>query len=74
MKIYRKEGDTLQILAFPGEEVERGDYLAVEDPKTGRALLVQIIDIQLPNLPGLLEDLLRDETEETRIFGEQIDP
>ena len=46
----------------------------MEDPKTGRALLVQIIDIQFPNLPGLLEDLLRDETEETRIFGEQIDP
>ncbi len=74
MKIYRKEGDTLQILCFPDEQVERGDYLAVEDLKTGRTLLVQVIDIQFPSLPGLLEDLLRDEARESHIFGDELDP
>jgi len=29
MKLYRKEGNVLQILSFPGETVEKGDYLLV---------------------------------------------
>ncbi|HID18032.1 TPA: hypothetical protein EYP27_00650, partial [Candidatus Bathyarchaeota archaeon] len=74
MKLYRKEGDLLQILCFPDEYVEKGNYLAVEDLKTGRMLLAQAIDIQFPSLPGLLEDLLRDEARETYIFGDELDP
>ncbi|RLI23984.1 MAG: hypothetical protein DRO52_06205, partial [Candidatus Hecatellales archaeon] len=74
MKLYRKEGDLLQVLCFPDEQVEKGDYLAIEDLKTGRMLLAQAIDIQFPNLPGLLEDLLRDEAKEAHIFGDEYDP
>jgi hypothetical protein len=74
LKLYRKEGDILQILCFPDEYVEKGDYLAVEDLKTGRMLLAQTIDIQFPSLPGLLEDLLRDEAREAHIFGDEFDP
>jgi hypothetical protein len=74
LKLYRKEGDLLQILCFPDEYIEKGDYLAVEDLKTGRMLLAQAIDIQFPSLPGLLEDLLRDEAREAYIFGDELDP
>lgn len=31
MRLYKKEGSTVQILSFPGEDVEKGDYLLVEE-------------------------------------------
>ena len=31
MKLYKKEGNILQILSFPTENAEKGDYLLVED-------------------------------------------
>lgn len=59
MKLYRKEGNILQILSFPNETVEKGDYLLVEDAEEGRALIVQVIDVQFATIPGVLEELLR---------------
>ena len=60
MKIYRKEGDVMQLISFPDEEVNKGDYLLVEDQRSRRGLIIQIIDIQFANIPGILEDILRD--------------
>ena len=74
MKLFKKENDTVQILCFPDEEVEKGEYLAIEDFKTGKTVLVQVLDVQFVNLPGLLEDLLRNETVESQVFGDDIDP
>jgi len=31
VKLYKKEGNILQILSFPGETIEKGDYLLVDD-------------------------------------------
>ena len=59
MKLYKKEGNIIQILSFPNSNVEKGDYLLVEDNDAGRALIVQIIDVQFANIPGVLEELLR---------------
>ena len=74
MKIYRKEGDVIQIISFPEEEVEKGDYLLIEDQKTGKGLIVQVIDIQFANLPGILEDILRDVMTEESLQGSDYDP
>jgi DNA helicase HerA-like ATPase len=74
MKFYKKEGSTAQIIAFPDEEVERGDYLLVEDQAGGRGLIVQVIDVQFVNLPGVLEDLLRDTMTAGSVEGEDEDP
>jgi hypothetical protein len=74
MRLYKKEGDTLQILCFPNEEVEKGDYLIVEEAKTGKALIAQVIDVQFANVPGFLEELLRDFAGEGYICGEDFDP
>jgi hypothetical protein len=75
VRLYRKEGNTIQILCFPNENVEKGDYLQVEDPKQNRALLVQVIDVQFANIPGVLEELLRDSTSNGHIInGENLDP
>ena len=75
MKLYRKEGNIVQILSFPNETVEKGDYLLVEDAEAGRALIVQVIDVQFASIPGVLEELLRNLADGGELIqGEDIDP
>ncbi len=74
MRLYRKDGATVQIVNFPGEEVEKGDYLDIQDAKTGKSLIVQVIDIQYANIPGILEELLRDYDGNSYFQGDEIDP
>jgi hypothetical protein len=75
MKLYKKEGNVVQILSFPGETVEKGDYLLVEDADAGRALIVQVIDVQFASIPGVLEELLRSLPDGGELVsGEDVDP
>jgi hypothetical protein len=74
LRLYRKEGSTVQIIGFPNEEVGKGDYLTVEDRQTGKNLIVQVIDVQYANVPGLLEELLRDHDDMSYVQGEDLDP
>ena len=74
MRLYKKEGDTLKILCLPEEEVEKGDYLLVEEPDKDRALLVQVVDVQFASVPGVLEELLRDSVIGGLAHGEDMDP
>jgi hypothetical protein len=75
VKLYRKEGNIVQILSFPHETVEKGDYLLVEDAEAGRALIVQVIDVQFASIPGVLEELLRSLPDGGELIqGEDIDP
>jgi DNA helicase HerA-like ATPase len=75
MKLYKKEGNILQILSFSNENAEKGDYLLVEDPDVRRALIAQVIDVQFANIPGMLEELLRTLPDGgVPIQGEDIDP
>jgi len=76
MRLYRKEGNTIQILSFPTENTEKGDYLLIEDPKQNKALITQVIDVQFANIPGILEELLRDSTngETPNVNGQDFDP
>jgi hypothetical protein len=75
MKLYKKEGNILQILSFPNETVEKSDYLLVEDADAGKALIAQVIDVQFASVPGVLEELLRTLPEGGEIMqGEDFDP
>jgi len=78
MRLYKKEGNTVQILSFPTENVEKGDYLIIEDQRQpNRALIVQVIDVQFANVPGIIEELLRDSTnseEPAHLNGQDFDP
>jgi hypothetical protein len=75
MKLYRKEGNIIQILSFPNENAEKGDYLIVEDADAAKALIVQVIDMQFAAVPGVLEELLRTLPDGGEIIqGEDIDP
>ncbi len=74
MKLYKKEGNTVHVLRLPHEDVEKGDYLLIEDPD-GRALVVHVVDVQFANVPGVLEELLRSCAQDGGyIEGEDIDP
>jgi DNA helicase HerA-like ATPase len=75
MKLYRKEGNIVQILSFPNETVEKGDYLLVEDAEAGKGLIVQVIDVQFATIPGVLEELLRSLPDGGELIqGEDVDP
>jgi hypothetical protein len=75
MKLYRKEGNIVQILSFPNETVEKGDYLLVEDPEANKGLIVQVIDVQFATIPGVLEELLRSLPDGGELIqGEDVDP
>jgi DNA helicase HerA-like ATPase len=75
MKLYKKEGNIVQILSFPNETVEKGDYLLVEDADAGKALIVQVIDVQFASIPGVLEELLRSLPDGGELIqGQDFDP
>jgi len=75
MKLYKKEGNIVQILSFPNETVEKGDYLLIEDVEAGKALIVQVIDVQFASIPGILEELLRSLPDGGELMqGEDFDP
>jgi energy-coupling factor transporter ATP-binding protein EcfA2 len=75
MKLYKKEGNILQILSFPTENAEKGDYLLVEDADARKGLIAQVIDVQFASIPGVLEELLRTLPDGGEpIQGEDIDP
>jgi hypothetical protein len=74
MRLYKKEGNTAQILSFPGEDIEKGDYLLIEEKCKKKALVVQVIDVQYAGIPGILEELLRQCPEDNRVTGEDFDP
>jgi hypothetical protein len=74
MQLYRKEGNTIQILSFPTEEIQKGEYVLIQDSRHDRSLVTQIIDVQFAAIPGILEELLRDSTTDEHICGENLDP
>jgi DNA helicase HerA-like ATPase len=75
MKLYKKEGNIVQVLCFPTENAEKGDYLMIEDSEAGKALIAQVIDVQFAAIPGVLEELLRTLPDGGEpIQGEDIDP
>ena len=74
MKLFKKAGNTAQILSFPGEDVNKGCYLIIEDESSKRSMIVQVIDIQFANVPGMMEGLLRDSFMEDSAFAENLDP
>ena len=54
MKLYKKEGNIIQIISFPNENIEKVDYLLIEDSFPVKALIAQVIDVQFASIPGVL--------------------
>ncbi len=60
MKVYKKDGDTLEIIAYPGEKVYKGEYLLVLDKEKDVGLIVQVTDLEYVDVPGLIEEIIRE--------------
>jgi len=60
MKLFRKDGELIEVVAYPGETVHKGDYLMVMDETKELGLIVQVIDFEYIEVPGLLEDVIRE--------------
>ncbi|MEM3644918.1 MAG: ATP-binding protein [Candidatus Bathyarchaeia archaeon] len=74
MRLYKKTGNTIHIISFPDEDVEKGCYLIIEDKKAGKSMVVQVIDVQFANVPGIMEELLREPLIDDPVKGDDVDP
>ncbi len=61
MRILSKRGDEMMILALPGEEFTKGEYMKIVDERADTQMVVQLYDSAYLDSPGIQEDLLRDE-------------
>ncbi len=72
MVVYKVSGNTFQIVACPPEDLRKGDYLLIRDSVLNRSLIIQVINTEYANVPGLLEDILRESSTE-QIVGTELD-
>ncbi len=73
MKVIGKENDDLIILALKDDDVERGDYLIVED-KHDKALLVQMYDEYYLNTESVIDDMIKYEIIRLSSMENRVDP
>lgn len=59
MQVYRLDGNNLDIISCPPDDLRKGDYLLVKDVVADASLIAQVINAGYANVPGVLEDLLR---------------
>ena len=60
MRILRKDGANILVVASPTENVRLGDYLMVAD-KDERSLILQIYDESYLDVSGIEEEVAREE-------------
>jgi DNA helicase HerA-like ATPase len=73
MKVFRKSGDRVELLALSWDaDLRLGDYLVVEED--GRRILLHVIDVEYADVPGLMEDILRELSGGTVDEVERFDP
>lgn len=61
MQIFRKIGDEIYLVYHPNEKIEVGENLEIVDIREKRGLIIQVIELNLVDLPGILEDIVRQE-------------
>jgi DNA helicase HerA-like ATPase len=72
MQLYRIDGNDIAIVSCPPEDVRKGDYLMIEDSTADRGLIVQVVNTSYAEVPGVLEDILR-ESSTREIPGKDLD-
>jgi hypothetical protein len=73
MRILRKEGANILVVASPTENVRLGDYLVVSD-KDERSLILQIYDESYLDVSGMEEEVAREEVLFAATEGVTEDP
>jgi len=72
MQVYKLDGNSLEVISCPPEDLCKGDYIIVEDIAADAALVAQVVNTGYANVPGILEDLLR-ETGTGKLEGQDFD-
>jgi DNA helicase HerA-like ATPase len=72
MQILKLDGNSVDLIACPPEDIRKGDYMLLGDLAADAGLIVQAINTGYANIPGLLEDLLR-ETSTKALEGVNMD-
>ena len=57
--MFDKQSDVVRVLVLPNECVTKGEYLLLDDG-SGDRVVVQVIDEEFVDIPGLLEDVIRE--------------
>ncbi len=73
LSLFRIENGEVQIISCPPQGIRKGEYLSIEDASSDRSLIVQVVEIDYANVPGILEDILR-RSSICRVNGEDFDP
>ena len=73
MRILRKDGANIMVVASPTESVRLGDYLMVSD-KDERSLILQIYDESYLDVSGIEEEVAREEVLFSSTQGVTEDP
>ncbi|HYR04751.1 MAG TPA: hypothetical protein VEO75_05115, partial [Nitrososphaerales archaeon] len=73
MRILRKEGANILVVASPTENVRLGDYLVVSD-RDERRLILQIYDESYLDVSGMEEEVAREEVLFAATEGVTEDP
>ena len=60
MQVYKLDGNSIDIISCPPEDLRKGDYVLVEDAAAEATLVAQVINMGYADIPGILEDLLRE--------------
>ncbi len=61
MRVLSKSGDEVYLVYHPSEGLEVGESLKIVDSIEDRGVIVQVIELNLVDLPGILEDVVRNE-------------
>jgi len=72
MRILKKEGPNILVVASHTEEVRLGDYLMVTEKE--RSLVLQVIDENYLNVDGIEEEVAREEILLSSVQGMTEDP
>ena len=72
MHIYKLDGNTMEIVSCPSGDIRKGDYIIIRDIALNRSLIVQVMNVGYANIPGILEDILRESSLEN-IEGKEND-
>ena len=73
LSLYKIENGEVQIISCPPQGIRKADYLSIEDASTNKSLIVQVVEIDYANIPGILEDILR-RSPIHKVNGEDFDP
>lgn len=74
MRIVSKKDDEIIILALPSEEIQKGEYLVIEDSTVKKEMIVQVYDETYLDSSNFLDDIVRDEVIKSSAPSIENDP